>query len=240
MSTLALIRHGQASFFADDYDQLSSTGIEQSRFLGEYWLKQKNVFDEVYVGPRHRQQQTAAEVGARYREAGLPWPEPVMVTELDEYDLAGLFQHFSALLASRNKAFQELLDDYRKDTDHRRRESRFQRMFEMLLTHWQLASTDDDRVESWPSFRDRVHRGLDLITGRRGQKGRRIAAFTSGGFIGTAVGLVLGAPARTALELNWRVRNGSITGFVFKADRLTLDEFNTVPHLADPALWTYR
>ena len=34
MSTILLVRHGQASFGAADYDNLSPTGHEQSRVLG--------------------------------------------------------------------------------------------------------------------------------------------------------------------------------------------------------------
>ena len=48
------------------------------------------VFDEVYVGPRRRQQQTADLVAARYRSAGRRWPDPIVLEELDEYDLGGL------------------------------------------------------------------------------------------------------------------------------------------------------
>ena len=70
--------------------------------------------------------------------------------------------------------------------------------------------------------------------------GRRIVSFTSGGFIGSAAQWALAAPDRTALELNWRIRNGSLTEFVFTRERFTLDSFNAVPHLADSALWTYR
>ena len=114
-------------------------------------------------------------------------------------------------------------------------------MFETLLTDWQAAPLDGstDGVESWPAFRDRVRRGLGRITDRPG-RGRQVAAFTSGGFIGTAVGLALGVPDRTCLELNWRLKNGSLTHLLFAPGRLTLDDFNTLPHLPDPADWTYR
>lgn len=37
MGQLLLVRHGQASFGADDYDQLSDLGKRQSIRLGEYW-----------------------------------------------------------------------------------------------------------------------------------------------------------------------------------------------------------
>jgi len=71
MRVLTLVRHSQASFFTDDYDRLSPTGIAQARLLGDYWARQGDAFGEVYVGPRRRQQQTAELVAARYREAGL-------------------------------------------------------------------------------------------------------------------------------------------------------------------------
>jgi broad specificity phosphatase PhoE len=70
--------------------------------------------------------------------------------------------------------------------------------------------------------------------------GKRIVAFTSGGPIGVTVQFALGAPDRAALELNWRVRNSSLTEFVFTRDRFTLDMFNAAPHLDDEALLTYR
>ena len=39
MAELVLIRHGQASFGADDYDKLSDMGWRQSRWLGEYFAE---------------------------------------------------------------------------------------------------------------------------------------------------------------------------------------------------------
>jgi broad specificity phosphatase PhoE len=241
MSVLALVRHGQASFFSDDYDQLSPAGEAQARHLGDYWSSRSELFDEVYVGPRWRQQRTAKVVAARYRAAGQPWPEAIVLAELDEYDLGGLLGRLAPTLAYRDPTFADLVGTHRASTDERARARAFQRMFEMLLTHWQTATLDVRamEVESWQAFRARVQRGLDRITGQPGRS-RRVAAFTSGGFIGTAVGLVLSAPDRACLELNWRLRNGSLTHLLFSPGRLTLDDFNTLPHLRDPADWTYR
>jgi broad specificity phosphatase PhoE len=243
MSMLALVRHGQASFFADDYDALSPVGEAQARRLGDYWSSRAEVFDEVYVGPRRRQQRTAALVGAHYQAAGRSWPEPVVLAELDEYDLGGLLGRLSPVLVERDHEFADLVSACRASTGQDNRARSFQLMFETLLTHWQGALPDTDTaldgIESWPAFRDRVRRGLQMITSRPG-RGRRVAAFTSGGFIGTAVGLVLSVPDRTCLELNWRLRNGSLTHLLFSPGRLTLDDFNTLPHLLDPAEWTYR
>jgi broad specificity phosphatase PhoE len=241
MSVLVLVRHGQASFFADDYDALSPAGETQARRLGDYWSSRCEVFDEVYIGPRQRQQRTAELVGARYQVAGRAWPEPVVLSELDEYDLGGLLGRLAPALVERDHEFADLVSAYRASTGERNRARSFQLMFETLLTRWQAAvpETSLDGIESWPAFRDRVRRGLQMITSRPG-RGRRVAAFTSGGFIGTAVGLVLSVPERTCLELNWRLRNGSLTHLLFSPGRLTLDNFNTLPHLHDPAEWTYR
>jgi hypothetical protein len=54
------------------------------------------------------------------------------------------------------------------------------------------------------------------------------------------VQVVVGAPDRTAMELNWRIRNAAVTEFIFGRERVTLDEFNTIEHLSDPELVTYR
>jgi broad specificity phosphatase PhoE len=237
MSTLALVRHGQASFFADDYDVLSPIGTLQSVRLGTHWAEHRDPVDEVYVGPRRRHQKTASLVGNQYRRAGLPWPEPVVLDELDEYDLSGLLSRLAPALAAQDRAFAELVEAHRESTLERDRIRTFQRMFEVLLTHWITAPTE--QIESWPAFRDRVRRGLSRITDQPGHN-RRVVAFTSGGFIGTAAGLVLNAPDSTCLELNWRLRNCSLTRLIFTPGRLSLDEFNTFPYLYERGLWTYR
>jgi len=169
MSVLVLVRHSQASLFADDYDALSPLGETQARLLGEFWARRQTDFDEVYCGPRARQRQTAEIVGSAFTQGGRSWPGPVVLSELDEYDLGGILHTLAPHLA-------------RQD---------------------------------------------------------RVALFTSGGFIGTSVRLALDTPDPMALEVNWRVRNCSLTEFVFTKDRFTLDSFNALPHLEDPALWTY-
>ena len=73
-----------------------------------------------------------------------------------------------------------------------------------------------------------------------GPPSRRVAIFTSGGPIGFTVQFALKAPARSFLEINWRVRNTSVTELVFDRERLTLDAFNGIAHLDNPGLRTYR
>jgi broad specificity phosphatase PhoE len=161
------------------------------------------------------------------------------VDDLDEYDLAGLLNRLAPNLVHRERSFAELVETHRGSSVELDRVRSFQRMFEALLTHWIATPLEHAEVESWPTFRARVQRALSLMTERPG-RGRRVAAFTSGGFIGTAVSLALAAPDRTALELNWRLRNASLTRLLFAPGRLSLDEFNAVPHLTETAWHTYR
>src|ERR1051325_12220972 len=107
MSVLTLIRHGQASFFEANYDQLSALGERQSRALGEYWSRRGIVFDEVYTGPRVRQQKSAQLAVAACRQAGHPCPEPVLLEALDEYDLNGLTSLLAPELCRQNPEFAQ-------------------------------------------------------------------------------------------------------------------------------------
>lgn len=239
MSFLTLVRHAQASFFAADYDQLSGLGQEQARRLGKHWVERGFAFDEIYAGPRARQQHTAELVGDCYRQAGLPWPDPVLLADLDEYDFMNILRRLAPELARQDRDFGGLLERFQASAANGDRESSFQRMFEAVMVHWLTAPSVLAEMESWPAFQARVRRALSQIC-ERPASGRRVGVFTSGGVIGTAVQIALAAPDRAALELNWRSRNCSLTEFVFTRGRITLDSFNTVPHLADMTLWTYR
>ena len=110
-------------------------------------------------------------------------------------------------------------------------------MFETLMPAWLDGVLAAPGVEPWSAFRERVTGALRHLI-ENSPRGRRVVVFTSGGVIGLAVALALGA--RSALEANWRVKNCSLTEFRFRRDRLSLDSFNTLPHLDDLALITFR
>ena len=238
MSTLTLVRHAQASFFAKNYDELSPLGRTQAQLLGEYFIRRKINFDEIYCGPRVRQKQTAEIVGSVFMQAGRAWPASVERAEFDEYDFARIFHALAPELSRQDAGFADLLACFRRDENGPDRARSFQKMFEALTIHWATTDCAIAGMERFAAFRDRVDCGLRRVMEGHGS-GRRVAVFTSGGVIGTAVRLALDAPDRMALEVNWRVRNCSLTEFVFTKDRFTLDSFNALPHLEDPTLWTY-
>ena len=159
--------------------------------------------------------------------------------ELNEYDAIGIINNMIPSLAERDAAFRALAEEFERNKDAPERNRHFQRMFEAVTSVWLGGGIRGRRrrvMAVIPIARSRGHQTYHLGRGR----GRRVAVFTSGGVIGLAVQNVLNAPERSALEINWRVRNCSLTEFTFSRDRMSLDSFNAIPHLDDPALQTYR
>ena len=54
---------------------------------------------------------------------------------------------------------------------------------------------------------------------------------SSGGAIGRYVGLITGAPGRTAIEFNLQFRNTGFCELVAIGDSMRLISFNNLPHL---------
>ncbi|MCI0339419.1 MAG: histidine phosphatase family protein [Acidobacteria bacterium] len=239
MGTITLIRHGQARTFENDSDQLTVIGEEQSRALGKYWIRNGAGFSEVYCGTLARQRRTAEIVGDCFVKAGLSWPEIQMTPELNEYDGNGIINRLAPMLAENNTSFHGALLAFQQNKNSPERNRYFQKMFEGVTSAWFNGEIQVEGVESWASFRSRVRSAINRIISGEGS-GRRIAVFTSGGVIGLTVQTLLGAPEHKALEINWRIRNCSLTEFVFSRDRLSLDYFNSIPHLDKPSLRTFR
>lgn len=238
MSTITLVRHGQATPFDKITDRLSSIGEAQAKKLAEYWLRYEVRFDEVYSGPLVRQQRTAEIVADCYKEAGAQFPAIAMMTEFKEYDADGILTKLAPALAARNPEFGKLVERFEEMRDDPDRNRYFQKMFESLMTIWLQGHIHLPDVESWLSFSSRVERGLKQII--QGGSKRRVAVFTSGGPIGVAVQIATDAAEASVLDLNWRVRNCSITELIFNRDKLSLDWFNSIPHLDETHLRTYR
>ncbi|MBI3473126.1 MAG: histidine phosphatase family protein [Candidatus Solibacter usitatus] len=218
MATLVLIRHGQAR------DGLSPTGELQALRLRDYWARRGVTFDDAFSGSLTRQRQTA-----ELALGGATQVRPAF----NEYDAEGILTHLAPTLAAGDPGFARLWADRQGGNRG------FQKMFEVLVPKWMDGSLAAPGVETWAAFHTRVAEAIHQVQ-RDSPSGRRVAVFTSGGVIGVAVALALRTPDHSALEANWRVKNGSLTEFTFTRDRLSLDSFNAIPHLDDPALVTFR
>jgi broad specificity phosphatase PhoE len=217
MGTLYLVRHGQASFGADDYDQLSELGQRQSVRLGGYFRQRNLRFAAVLTGTLRRQQQTYAGIQAAMSE-GEPAsaPPPLLWPGLNEFDGA-------AVIAT---VHPQPLD--KPDTPER-----YRHHFRLLrdgLTQWMNGLVSPRGMPSYRDFQLGVTSALDHI---RQHCDGDVLLVSSGGPIATAVGHVLGTHPATTIELNLRLRNSAVTEFAFNPRRHTLATFNTLPHL-DP------
>lgn len=239
MSVLYVVRHGQASFFSDNYDQLSPLGIEQARRLGEYWLAEGIGISEVYCGSLVRQQQTAHAVGEVFRLAGQNWPEPSVVAGLNEYLADDVMEALRAELVEKHDSVRRLSQAYDNASNDRERYRTFHLLLEKLIGFYIEGDYEAVGFETWRQFHDRVTSSLDGIRSCAG-RGRQVAVFTSGGPVGVSVQSTLAAPEQQAGELNWRVYNASVTRFTFRSDRISLDQFNSIAHLPTDDWRTYR
>jgi broad specificity phosphatase PhoE len=237
MSQLVVVRHGQAAAFTPDSDRLTELGERQAAVLGEFFVHKKITFDEVIVGTLRRHVQTEAQVAAAFARAGMPWPAARSEGDWNEYDATAIMQ-LGAALAERDPSFAKLTQDFQAAAERGDRNRYFQRMFEVLMARWVAGDLQAAGVESYAEFHARVSRGFDAVLNAEGS--RRVVVFSSGGPIGVTVQRTLRAPLPVALELNWRVRNTSLTEYVFGRGRLSLDVFNTTPHLSDDALQSFR
>jgi len=233
MGQLLLVRHGQASAFEDNYDRLSTLGEKQARLLGESWGRRGQRVDRVFSGPRVRQERTA-EIAA---EAG-GLPAPVVLAELDEMGVEPLFREALPELFARHAHLQALGDAMLAAEGNEARGAAIARLFEAALMLWVRGEVKAAGVEQWIEFRARVRKAL--AAARSEGKGRRIAVFTSAGPVAAAVQLATGADDETALSLAFRVRNSSVSEFLFNGERFSLASFNETPHLNDAALVTVR
>ena len=239
MSSLTLVRHAQASFFADNYDQLSERGERQSAALGQYWLTQDRRIDEVFVGPRARHQQTAEIIGNCFRDAGQDWPDIVSLDDFDEHHVDQLVRRAGVSRADDLPELESLSGQFREAIDPAEKQRAFQIFFEALVRCW-IAGKAGEEIESWEQFCQRVHHGLDEVISANDLSGRSVAIFTSVGPITVILQRALQCPDTSALETGWRTWNCSLTEFAFSGQRLTLDRFNALPHITDTSQWTYR
>lgn len=216
MGTLYLVRHGQASFGADDYDQLSPLGLRQSVRLGEHFREHRLRFDAVIAGTLRRHAQTWAgiaqglDVDAQSLDARVG---------LNEYDSAALIE---ALHVNPTEP-PTTPDGYRQHF----------RWLREALRQWMAGVLTPRGMPSYEAFVEGITSTLDEI--REAHDGN-VLIVSSGGPIATAVGRLLGTTPETTIELNLQMRNTSVTEFFFNPKRHTLVSFNGLPHLSAPAL----
>ena len=223
MSELVFVRHGQASFGASSYDALSERGFEQVRELAKHWLETGESFHAIYSGTLQRQRETATELASVVEDQ----VAPQCMESLNEYHGDPLIHIYLRDHAGREGV---ALPDVWPIKDNKI----FQSVLEAASACWirdKLEPQDCDKgFEYWRDFKRRVFEAVDQIMAAN-TGGRKVLVSTSGGVIATALQRVLGFSDQQAIATNWMVHNSSVTRVRYGGHRVSLGQFNSLPHL---------
>ncbi|MGQ0698133.1 MAG: histidine phosphatase family protein [Panacagrimonas sp.] len=221
MSTLVLLRHGQAAFGAERYDSLSDLGRAQAQAVGRHFLERGRRFSRVWVGPRERHRLTA-----RYALEPLGLDRQIeSEPALDEFAEG---QHILASAEKRQKL------KLRGEGAVSHVES--VRAYSVEIDAWVEGRVLIDGVPDVRTFRATVAGWLSRATGSSAP-GQNLIAVTSAGVIAAVVAIVLEVPDTAMAGFMRAVHNASLTELAFSAGRVpALVSFNASTHLPDDLL----
>jgi broad specificity phosphatase PhoE len=235
LSTLYLIRHGQASFGAHNYDVLSELGARQGRALGAYFAARELSTDALYVGPRVRHEDTARHFTDAACAGGATVPASMSVADLDEYPALELLEYWTPRLMAEDPSFRAIVNQTTGADDNQR----FVRVFAPIVARWVRGELSAAHIESFADFHARIRRGLSGIMAAEGRS-KSVAVVTSGGPVCMALQWALGLADEMALRQSWVIGNCSVSEFRYRDDNaLTLVGFNNLHHLGVDQI-TYR
>lgn len=222
MSQLYLVRHGQASFGAANYDQLSPLGYQQSQWLGEHFRELGIHFDRVVTGSLSRQQQTAQAILAG-KGQDLPLHVDRGFDEFDFHGLAAIYCRFSEIPLP--------------GTDNGGRD--FFQMLRKAMVAWSrgelhatVPDSDSPALETWEQFHERVQDALQDLIAR--EKDETVLAVSSGGAMAMALSQVLHCGVDTLINLNMQTRNTGVHHLFYNQRGFQLAGFNALAHLQRP------
>jgi broad specificity phosphatase PhoE len=220
MGTLYLVRHGQASFGAADYDWLSALGEQQSRRLGQWFRERGMRFDAVLTGTLRRHAQTLAGIEeglqARHDAQALPG--------LNEYDSEALVRAIHPGPIAKAQTPEQVRQHFR--------------LLRRGLAQWMAGATPPPGMPAHADFVAGVVQALDQVRNEHAQG--TVLLVSSGGPIATAIAHVLGLATEATIELNLHIRNSAVSELRVSPRRHTLITFNTLPHLdGDPGSVSY-
>jgi broad specificity phosphatase PhoE len=211
MAEIILLRHGQASFGADNYDQLSETGFQQAEALGSHWAALGKSVDRIVMGSLARHRQTAEGFLAGFGQS----------TQLETH--AGFNEyHFNGLLEALKARFPEQW----VDTGRARRD--YYHNMKSALLRWIEGGIRDDGRDTWTSFRERIR---DAFTFACDHPGKRILIVSSGGPLSVILADILLLAAGPTVDLSLQIKNSSVSTLLYNRVNFTVDSINDVSHL---------
>jgi broad specificity phosphatase PhoE len=220
MTAVYLVRHGQASFGAADYDTLSPVGRQQAVVLGAELRRREVDVHAVWSGTLRRQVGTAEVC---LEAAGLDLPVRADA-RWNEYDHLGLVPS--------GQPAGDLVEASRD----------FQRKLDEAIEAWMTGDHRNGATGTWAEFSGGVRAALAEVIADLA-KSRAALVFTSAGVISAICAALLSAPQpATYLALNRTMPNGAITKLVSGRSGVSLVSVNEHGHFEGPhrGLLTYR
>ncbi|GGE81075.1 histidine phosphatase family protein [Streptosporangium jomthongense] len=223
MSSLLLVRHGQASFGGNRYDELSERGKRQASATG-IWMRERGTrFDRILSGPRRRQTETAELILDARGSESLPGTD--VLSSLDEFgegeEILGVAEANSGL---------SLMGD-----THVAREEVF-RLYSEAYLAWFRGEGELAGRAAFSEFRKNVLDWFWSHTGQRGASGQKTLAVTSAGVISVIVCEVLGFSDERWPDFIGVLENASVTEVLYSGGRVGLRYFNSTGHLSPELL----
>jgi broad specificity phosphatase PhoE len=212
VATLYLVRHGQASFAAENYDRLSALGRQQSVWLGEYFAERGIAFSRVVCGTLERQRQTARAILETMGSALAAEEHPGW----NEYSGDALYRAYLGDDWARGRATGDVRAVYRT--------------IKAALEAWSEGRLEGALPETWGGFGERVAAAMRSACAGLPNDAVVLAA-SSGGAIARGVADLMRAPARAAIELNLQFRNSGFCEIFFSQRSMRLVSVNCIPHL---------
>jgi broad specificity phosphatase PhoE len=160
---------------------------------------------------RHAQTWAGIAQGGAYEAAPLVWPG------LNEYESRAVIQAIHPFPLEK----AETPEMYRAHF----------RLLRDGLRQWMNGVVSPVGMPSYSEFVRGVTSALDHV---RSSCSGNVLMVSSGGPISTAIGHLLGTTPETTVELNFRIRNSSVTELAFTPKRHMLVTYNTLPHLDNP------
>lgn len=219
MPSILLIRHGQASFGAEDYDALSTAGHAQAEAVARELRRDGRPVQRIVSGSMRRQRETAAPTASMLALSA------EVDSDLNEYDM-------DEILACHSESHVRM--DAQAGGQHVS-SAEFQVALESGIRSWIAAGSDSAADETWPQFAERTRAAItELAAGL--PSGTTGLAFTSAGVIAALCVSILEIPSETLIVLNRVAVNGAITLVASGRSGLSLISFNEHRYLErDPA-----
>jgi len=235
MATIYLVRHGQASFGAENYDKLSDLGCRQAQVTGAYFRDTGVVFDAVYSGDLSRQRETARLAIASQPAEIAHHIDP----RFNEIENDEQVKYLVPEVVKTNPEIQALVDrglSSGKD---------YQKVIEAVFNYWVSPACSDTRLASWADYSKGVREALADVIREQGA-GKTVGIFASGGTLATIVADVLGLGGDETYQFYEPVFNCSVTQLFYNRSKVSLSYYNDCSFLRvlgaqqDENLVTYR